>query len=63
MERKIVIHRHGSSQHQGGNIKDILKTEKYLNEYDLYTFAKSDVNLKIITQGGLKFLQDNIVKD
>jgi len=48
MERKIVIHRNHPSS-QGANIKDIVKTEKYLNVHDLYNFAKSDVNLKIVT--------------
>ena len=65
MERKIVIHRHGASQNQGGsgNIKDILKGEKFLQVHELFGLAKADVNLKVVTQGGLKFLQDNVLKD
>jgi hypothetical protein len=46
MERKIVIHKQGSS---GGNIKDILKTEKYLQVHELFNLAKADVNLKVVT--------------
>jgi hypothetical protein len=49
MERKIVIHGHDSSQNQGGNIKDLLTTEKYLNVHELFNFAKADVNLKVVT--------------
>ena len=49
MERKIVIHRHHSSQNVGGNIKDILKVEKYLQVHELYNLAKADLNLKVVT--------------
>jgi hypothetical protein len=63
MERKIIVLNKTKAARTSQGPTDILVQQPLLSVEDLFAKARSDGNLKVVTQGGqaMKYFQDNLV--